>query len=91
MIKKIIGAKITSTITTETIVIGLKLVDSEGHLLKMFGTGLALLSATLLLVCWANHGESTVTAAAPATVATTKRARKNARSSRTSRSTLAKN
>ena len=86
MIKKIITAKTTSTIVSETIVIGLKLVDSEGHLLKMCGTGLALLSATLLLICWANHGESAAPVSTPSHVAAAKRTRKNSRRSRASRS-----
>ena len=80
MIKKIIRAKITSTITAETTVIGLKLVDAEGHFLKMFGTSLAVISAMILLICWAAHAKSE-----PATAHTLKHSRKNSRRSRAPR------
>ena len=86
MIKKIITSKITATATSETVVIGLKLIDAEAHFLKIFGIGLALVSASILLLCWANHTESAAPVAALVPVASTKRTRKNSRRSRASHS-----
>jgi hypothetical protein len=81
MIKKIISSKLTATATSETIIIGLKLLDAEGHLLKMFGTGLALVSGIILLLCWVNHTEAATPTHIPVPAKMATHNRRNRRSS----------
>ena len=81
MIKSFLTSKIIATASAETIVIGLKLVDAEGHLLRTAGLVLATISATVLVIGWANHGKNEPTAAL-SPVKSAKRSRKNSRRSR---------
>lgn len=81
MIKSFLTSKIIATASAETIVIGLKLVDAEGHLLRTAGLVLATISATVLVLGWANHGKNEPTATL-SPVKSAKRSRKNSRRSR---------
>ena len=66
MIKNFLNSKTIATASAETVVIGLKLVDAEGHLLRSAGLTLAFISAATLIICWAMHGKNeAATAAVP--------------------------
>ena len=64
MIKSFFNCKIIATASAETVVIGLKLVDAEGHLLRSAGLALAIVSAMTLIICWAMHGKNEATTTA---------------------------
>ena len=80
MIKNFLTSKIIATAAAETVVIGLKLIDAEAHLLRTAGLMLATISATILVIGWASHGQ-TEAIAAPSM----KHSRKNSRRSRAPR------
>lgn len=58
MIKNFLTSKIIATASTETTVIGLKLIDAGGHGLHTAGLILAIVSATILIMGWATHGKN---------------------------------
>ena len=57
MIKNFLNSKTIATASAETVVIGIKLLDAEGHWLRTGGLMLALVSAVILTISWANHGK----------------------------------
>ena len=64
MIKNFLNSKTIATASAETVVIGIKLIDAEGHWLRTGGLLLALVSAIILTIGWANHGKNETTAPA---------------------------
>ncbi len=58
MIKNFFNSKTIATASAETVVIGIKLIDAEGHWLRTGGLLLALASAVILTVGWVNHGNN---------------------------------
>ena len=55
MIKHLFNSKTITTASAETVVIGIKLIDAEGHWLRTGGLVLALVSAVILTISWASH------------------------------------
>jgi len=79
MIKKIFSSKLTSTVSGEFAVIGLKLVDTEAHYLRYAGTILAVASIALLFAGLAVHAKKDSATKVPA-----RRSHRNNRRSRAS-------
>jgi len=82
MIKNFFSSKIIATASGETIVIGLKLADAEGHMLRTAGLALAIISASALFVCWAIHSKNESPAQATAAPARKHNRRNRARVTR---------
>ena len=66
MIKNIINSKVTTAASGEFIVIGLKLTDTEAHVLRMAGIILAVASLTVLTIGLAMHAKHEAAANKPA-------------------------
>jgi len=81
MIKNFLLSKIASAAAGECFVVGIKLADTEAHLLRVFGFLLFLASAIIMFIEWnhkahAENASAVVVAIAPA-AKTSKRSRKN--------------
>ena len=77
MIKNLFASKVTTAASGEFIVIGLKLSDTEAHVLRMAGIILAAASLTVLTIGLALHAKYEAAANKPAS---SKRTRKSNRS-----------
>jgi hypothetical protein len=83
MIKSLFTSKISATASPECVVIGLKLVDSETHAMRLFGLVLLAVSLAILVCEWRKKASDQAVAVAP--VATSKQSRKHSRRSASSR------
>jgi hypothetical protein len=81
MIKNFLFSKIASAAAGECFVVGIKLADTEAHLIRIFGFLLFLASAIIMFVEW-NHKAHAETVSIPVITVPTngKRSRKNSRS-----------
>jgi hypothetical protein len=66
MIKNIFNSKVTTAASGEFIVIGLKLTDTEAHVLRLAGIILAVASLTVLTIGLAMHAKHEAAANKPA-------------------------
>jgi mannitol-specific phosphotransferase system IIBC component len=77
MIKNIFNSKITSAASGEFIVIGLKLTDTQAHVLRLTGIALAALSLTVLAIGLAMHAQHEAAAKNLASAKHTHKARRS--------------
>ncbi len=84
MIKNFLFSKLASAAAGECFVIGIKLADTEAHLIRTFGFLLFLISAIVMFIEW-HHKANAEIHAVPAPVAPLAKASKRSRKNRARR------